>query len=147
MTDLTRVFIQVGEYHITNKPCIISTILGSCVSVCLYGSNDFCAINHFLLPKSPQNSTDLKYGNVSTKLIIQKLLSHKTKNLQAKIFGGANVGNSALNLMQIGAQNVAIAKQILNAYNIPINQENTLNTRGQKISFNTKTKAVSISYA
>ena len=46
---LDRVFLLPGEFHITKQPKYIATLLGSCVSVCVYNKrNGSAAMNHFV---------------------------------------------------------------------------------------------------
>ena len=43
-------FLLPGEYYGTKLPCEIATLLGSCVSVCLYDRNlNIGAMNHYVL--------------------------------------------------------------------------------------------------
>lgn len=43
--------IQPGEYFVSDKDEMISTLLGSCVSVCLHDPVRFISgMNHFMLP-------------------------------------------------------------------------------------------------
>jgi len=42
-------FLKPGEFHVTSKPLILETLVGSCVCVCLYNvKNGWAAMNHFL---------------------------------------------------------------------------------------------------
>ena len=45
-----RIVVEPGEYFATNEKLVLSTLLGSCVSVCLYDAvNRVIGMNHFLL--------------------------------------------------------------------------------------------------
>ena len=47
---LKKIVIHPGEYFATNERVIISTLLGSCVSACLFDPvNRVLGMNHFLL--------------------------------------------------------------------------------------------------
>ena len=48
--NLQRVIIDPGEYYVSAKPEVISTLLGSCVAACLFDPvNRVFGMNHFLL--------------------------------------------------------------------------------------------------
>jgi len=43
--------IDMGEWFVSDQDVIIQTILGSCISVCLYADHtNFAGMNHFMLP-------------------------------------------------------------------------------------------------
>jgi len=97
----TRVIIEPGEYYVSNRDEILSTLLGSCVAACLYDPvNRLFGMNHFLLAyHQPVNGTALlhsdaaRYGIYAMEMLINALLkrgANKT-NLLAKAFGGGNV--------------------------------------------------------
>jgi chemotaxis protein CheD len=151
--DNTELFLGEIDHHflfpstlvVSRNKCRIQTILGSCVSVCLFDERlKWGGINHYMLPwwngkgvPSPQ------YGDVAIERLIEKVISlgsHKN-NLVAKIFGGANQHGS-----QIGSQNAEIAEQILNAHHIRILSKSTGGERGRKIVFDPKTGQVFMKY-
>ncbi len=72
-------FLQMGEYYVTKKPMLLETLLGSCVSVCLYNKfNGSAAMNHFLIPsagKKDMKNDPGKYGESSCEMIIRSLMS------------------------------------------------------------------------
>ena len=69
-------FLLPGQYYISKGPILIETLVGSCVSVCLYNiRNGTAAMNHFLQdhPKSTSDDDIGYYGSTSTVHIIEKL--------------------------------------------------------------------------
>ena len=139
---LERVFLLPGEYHTTKQAKLLVTLLGSCVSVCLYNAtNGTAAMNHYLRNKSSKPDDDVGYyGNLSIQNIVKSLLAidKNIKHYQAKIYGGAAVVDH-LNFGEgIGKQNIAMAEQTLAEYGIPIVEKNLGETRARKIYFNTK---------
>lgn len=140
---LERVFLLPGEYHITKKPKFLATLLGSCVAVCLKNiKNGSAAMNHFVRHQSSPGETMIgRFGDLSTKHIIERLMSldRNPANFQAKIYGGgAVVGHLGLGI-GIGENNIAVAKKVLEHYQIKIIEEDTGGKRGRKIYFNTQT--------
>ncbi len=122
--------IYPGEYYITSENELIGTLLGSCVSVCLYDDkNRVGAMNHFMLP-GKTNGTRIgeagfaKYGIAAVNTIIAGMLKKgaERKNLEAKVFGGGRVldldGKKFNNM--IPDNNIRVAKLILEIEDIPI---------------------------
>ncbi len=125
---------------------IVSTVLGSCISVCLYDTVlQKGAINHFMLPY--WNGIDLdvmKYGNLSTIHILEELIKagSEYKNIVAKVYGGAEVLADRPTNFHIGQRNIQVAHEILNEFQIPIITESTGGKKGRIIEFNTQTGEV-----
>lgn len=103
------VYVLPGFHHVQSKSeTSISTLLGSCVSACIRDKKTKAGgLNHFLLPeKQGDESSSARYGVHAMELLINDLLKlgSKKENLEAKIFGGANViQTSAAN--PVGSQN------------------------------------------
>jgi len=125
---------------------LVDTILGSCVSVCLYDPvNKLGCINHYMLPF--WNGTGLaspKYGNIAIKKIIDKMVEMGSipKNIEAKIFGGGEVIETQSNLFKIGERNIEIAINTLKEHKIKITGQSVGGKSGRKIRFNTETGVV-----
>jgi len=143
-------FIHVGEINIGAKPTEISTILGSCVAVCLYDSvQGIGGMNHYLVPLWNERGLQTpKYGNIAIPRLIESMLNIgcETENIQAKIFGGANVLNSNTEEMMIGRKNILIATEILREYHIPIVAKDIGGDRGRKIMMRSDTGKVFLKY-
>src|SRR5579862_7121055 len=71
-----RVYLLPGQLHASAEPCQISTILGSCVAVCLFDRTRLTGgMNHFLLPNSRQGEQEsLRFGDSSTVALLEMLL-------------------------------------------------------------------------
>jgi len=134
---LPRKFIHVGEIFVAINPNEIVTVLGSCVSVCLYDKVEMIGgMNHYLLPLWNGNGLESpKYGNISIPKMIENMenIGCSRRNMEAKIFGGANIHTSNTEGQMIGQKNVMIAKEILRQYLIPIKAEDTGGNNGRRI--------------
>lgn len=134
---LPRKFIHVGEIFVGIKPTEIVTVLGSCVSVCLYDKAELIGgMNHYLLPLWNGNGLESpKYGNVAIPKLIENMenIGCLRGNLEAKIFGGANIHKAATESHMIGQKNILIAKEILRQYGIPLKAEDTGGNNGRRI--------------
>lgn len=145
------IFIHVGQIHVDQKPQAISTVLGSCVAVCLYDSKlGIGGMNHYLLPFWNGNGLQSpKFGNISIPKMIELMMAKGStpKTLEAKIFGGASMRISSSEAMMIGEKNVLVAHEILNEYRIPIVAEDVGGQNGRKIQFNLERGKVLMKYA
>ncbi|MDR0622041.1 MAG: response regulator [Deltaproteobacteria bacterium] len=137
-TEINRVFILPGEYFISKQPHIISTLLGSCVAVCLYNPKlKFGGMNHYMLPSSPTQEKSGKYGEYAINVLLQFMerTVGNLSGLEAIISGGANVVSNITTGAQIGPRNIEIARQILKRHNIRIIAENVGGTVGLKLHY------------
>ena len=60
-TDVARprLFLRPGEYIVAASPTQVATVLGSCVSVCIWNpTRGYGAVNHFLLPLGGAGASD-----------------------------------------------------------------------------------------
>lgn len=144
-------FLMPGEFLITDEGIIVETVLGSCVSVCLYNiGTGNAAINHFLydVPASPTEVDIGRYGLTSTEHIINSLMAKDSvpAHYVAQIFGGAMLVEEGESGADIGRRNVQIARQILNTHRIKIIREEVGGNRGRCIHFDTETNTVLSEY-
>ncbi|MFT5661895.1 MAG: chemotaxis protein CheD [Sulfurimonas sp.] len=146
----TRKFIHVGEINIGARPTEISTILGSCVAVCLYDSiTQMGGMNHYLVPLWNENGLQSpKYGNISIPRLIESMVNIgcDVNNMEAKIFGGANVIDVSSEDMMIGRKNILIAKEILREYSIPIVAQDVGGDKGRRIMMRSDTGKIFLKY-
>jgi len=136
------VYLLPGELHVSAEPCQIRTILGSCVSICLWDvSQQAGGMNHFLLPSSREGeSVSLRFADLATTALLEKVLQLgcRLPNLRAKIFGGGSMfQNRNRGAISLGAQNVAAALALMNNGRIPVCVQETGGTQGRKLVFNT----------
>ena len=133
------VYLHPGQIHTGAHAALVSTILGSCVAVCLWDPvARIGGMNHFLLPsgKGP------RYGNDAMRQLLDDMTSHGAfvARMVAKVFGGASVIAGFTGSRQaIGTQNVDAAMRFLAAHSIPVRGEQTGGRRGRKLLFHTGT--------
>ena len=139
MTAAVETVITViqGEYRISNDPTVVfSTVLGSCVAVCLHDpAIGLGGMNHFLLPKrSGREGENVRYGAYSMELMINGMLKQGARKdrLVAKLFGGARM---SLSLSDIGASNGRFAHDFLADEAIPISAESLGGNAARRVRF------------
>jgi chemotaxis protein CheD len=131
-------FLRPGFIYVPAVPTLISAVLGSAVSVCLYDKkNGVAGMNHFLFPEetAPGKTTAL-YGNVATMALIRMVRQHGagTRYLEAQIFGGAR-NHEQDQQRDVGRENVEMARRTLRGKQICIVSEDVGGQRGRKVIF------------
>ncbi len=135
-------YLYPGGIFVHHEPHLVTTVLGSCVSVCLWDSAaKFGGINHFLLPFwNGEGLPTPKYGNIAIVKLIEKMLvspgSNKS-NLVAKVFGGASMWEKTSGLLAVGDRNIELAMDLLEKQGIPILASDLGGKVGRKLVFNT----------
>ncbi len=141
-------FLKKGYIYVPDHPTLISTVLGSGVSVCLWDSSRRKGgMNYFLYPeaKKPSEARSI-YGNVSTVALVKFFLEDGSsiEHLEAQIFGGAFPLDGDDEIKAIARQNIAIARKVIGRYGIPVVAEDVGGHKGRKIVFNTYTSEIAI---
>jgi len=139
--EVKSVFLMPGDFKISQDPYIISTILGSCVSVCLYHTrHQRGGMNHFMLPKGKGRPSDNngKYGDYAIGALIKFM--EKTygslREVVGMIVGGASMFNvDNLSGAKIGESNIALARQMLAEKNIRVIREEVGGRLGVKLCY------------
>lgn len=133
----------------TTKPLLVSTILGSCVSVCLYHEKSrWGGINHFIMPDSQGKRLKKgKYGDLATIDLIGHFVSEgiPKHELKARVYGGANQFTGDLNL-SVGQDNVDMALSILSRHGISVIDSDTGGIYGRKLLFSTAENWIKVEY-
>ncbi len=137
-----RKFLKAGEVFISQEGYEITTILGSCVSVCLWDTKlGIGGMNHYLLPLwNGEGLSSPRYGNIAIKKLIQKMesLGCRRKDLVAKVFGGASVlQHGGKGYLEVGQRNIVIAKDMLKEEKIRVISSDVDGELGRKIIFDT----------
>jgi len=136
-----RVYLAPGRLYVSAVAAQVTTILGSCVAVCLWDPEaGVGGINHFLLPEGVPASP--RFGQSAVPLLIQSVLElgARRPRLRAKIFGGACVLEAfRADAHPLGARNVEMARQGLRAADIPVFGEEVGGDLGRKLVFDVQT--------
>ena len=108
--------VKPGEYYVSRENIVITTVLGSCVSACIFDpQTGFGGINHFMLPSGEQRG-DLyrssRYGLFAMEQLINELMKHGSQrsDMQVKLAGG---GDMISGLTSIGQQNIDFILQYM----------------------------------
>ncbi len=149
---MDRILLLPGEYRICKQAEVIETLVGSCVSVCLYNrKTGDAAMNHFLQARpAGEAGRDIgRYGSTATEAIVLALLKRDPAPTHyiAQVFGGAFVIKTQRGELSIGQDNIEAARSVLAAHHIRIGREEVGGTRGRRIRFDTSTNTVFCRFA
>jgi chemotaxis response regulator CheB len=126
-------YLNAGEMIVTGDDVLISTVLGSCVSVVVHDPKRCTTgINHYLLPESAEEES-LRFGRFAIPELLRafkKAGSHPS-DLKIQVLGGAHLTQNSQ--VAVGAQNVAIAREILGKFKLPIDREDVGSFAGRRV--------------
>lgn len=118
----------------------ITTLLGSCVAVCLYDPKlRLAGMNHFLLPSRSKTASDdtdvIMAGDYSMEVLLNTMLNKGAakQRIVAKAFGGGTIVTSIL--MAIGQRNAEFAKEWLEREGIPLSAQDFGGAWSRKVLF------------
>ena len=130
--------ILPGQYHATSDDVVIVTVLGSCVSACLWDpERRIGGMNHFMLPgASGAAVASATLGVYAMEVLINRMLKlgAERRRIVAKVFGGASVleGMDALN---VGTQNGTFVLEFLAEEGIPVTAQDLYDVCPRKVYF------------
>lgn len=139
-------YLYPGALFADQRPHLVTTVLGSCVSVCLWDPvRRLGGINHYLLPLwNGEGLATPRYGNIAIDSLVERMLALGCTrgSLQAKIFGGAALWENPHGLIPIGERNIELARRQLQQLHIPIVGADVGGDAGRKIIFNSEAGSV-----
>jgi chemotaxis protein CheD len=120
-----KIHVIQGEHAVSSDPnAVMTTLLGSCIAVCLHDpAAHVGGLNHFLLAETHDGvrfeDHAMRYGAYAMEVLINDLmkLGAGRDRLQAKVFGGGKMINA---LNDVGAANAAFAQRFLKEEGIPL---------------------------
>ncbi|ALK08307.1 chemotaxis protein CheD [Blastochloris viridis] len=134
-----RVYLMPGTLFCSAEPTVVTTVLGSCVSVCLWHPvRRVAGINHFLLPTGERS---LRYGDIAIPALVDEMLrlGCHIGGIEAKVFGGAAVLRGERSAQDVGSKNIKIAVGELARNGIPVVAQRTGGHSGLSLRFLTAT--------
>ncbi|MER2493806.1 chemoreceptor glutamine deamidase CheD [Catenovulum sediminis] len=126
--------ILPGELYVTKHRELITTVLGSCVSACIWDEKlGIGGMNHFMLPQQGERkvssvgdaqwlnsiSYSCRYGHWAMEFLINEIIKNggSRPHLLSKIFGG---GKIMANMSDIGHNNIDFVRLYLKNEEIPV---------------------------
>jgi chemotaxis protein CheD len=141
--NVPAVKILPGEFYVGEEETLLVTVLGSCVSACIWDRMlGVGGMNHFMLPETGES--DLagaagRYGTYAMELLINELIKKGSRrdNMEAKLFGGGNVMKNFTSI-NVGERNAAFAEKFLATEKIRVSARDLLDIYPRKIAFFTQ---------
>jgi len=139
-SDLPIVHLHPGEMFLDRRPHLVTTLLGSCVAVCLWDSRlAYGGMTHSVLPAPlPGEVPSPRHTRVAVSSLLQAMLDGGSRrgDLRAKLFGGASL-YSTDGGVAVGAANVRAARAALRHHRIPLLVEEVEGGTGVVIKMDT----------
>lgn len=132
--------IILGEVFASAEDVELSTVVGSCVTVCLYDPVTHAGgMNHFLLPAAcgKDETQSGRYGDVAMQMLLDALrhCGARLDQLQAKVFGAAEVLRYSRDDTTVGELNRQFIEACLRRLRIPIVASHIGGTCGMNVRF------------
>jgi len=140
---IPRVYLKPGEFHIAVTPTIVSTVLGSCISVTMHNpEHSMGAICHAVLPDELIPGEPYRYVDSAIVAMVRLFDRYRInrRDIQVKLFGGSDIlpqGENGHRHMTVGQQNILRANQIIEREQLCIIASDVGGTRGRKLLFHT----------
>ncbi len=137
----TVVTISPGGLYITNKDEVISTVLGSCISVCVWdAAHGIGGMNHFMIPGSDYEigkslPEDLfRFGSYSMDYMLKQFDSMgANKNLlELKVFGGGAIISSSCD---VGSANIQFIQEYIDSHQLSMANQDLGGELPRKVNY------------
>jgi chemotaxis protein CheD len=137
----TVVRVLQGDFYVSSDPReVLTTILGSCIAVCMRDPVIGCGgMNHFVLPSSSRDldslpSAQLRYGSYSIERMTNAILSRggRRDRLEIKVFGGANV----LGRSNVGHENADFVEAYLRKEEMAVAAQHLRGSSPRRVRYN-----------
>lgn len=137
-----RRYLQPGQLVVAARPAAITTILGSCVAVCLWEpQRGIGGMNHFMLPMPSGGAATAspRFGPAAMEQLVEKMreAGARLPLFRARVFGGACMFAEMQSSAHLGQKNAAVAFDFLQRRGIEIVQSDVGGNRGRKLIFHT----------
>lgn len=143
-----RINVIQGDFYVSNDTsAVLSTVLGSCIAICLFDPAIATGgMNHFLLAEPGANTAPdpLKqrlYGAFAMEQLINEMIKRgaNRSTMRAHIYGGSNINRA---MRHIGTSNAAFARDFLKQDGIQISNEDTGGSDARRLDLRPSTGQV-----
>ncbi|MEW6659132.1 MAG: chemotaxis protein CheD [Thermodesulfobacteriota bacterium] len=140
-SELPIIFLKPAEVYLSDQPVLVTTTLGSCVSIIFFDPGlRLGAISHALLPTTNGQQNRCKYVDGAFFWMLEQFQSRSVKmdRVQVKLFGGADLfeyDKGSVHRATIGQQNIKKALELVRAHGLNLKASHLGGEMGQKIFF------------
>jgi len=157
LMDLPQGHVGIGDCAFTTKPMLLTTVLGSCVSVTFHHPGRRAGgMFHAMLPDismARPNARPCTFADQAVASMLERFAAGgmPARELKVKLFGGAHTMLSmhplALReILDVGKKNVDSALKTLAEHGLSPEAQDTQGPLGRKLYFATATGEVWVSY-
>jgi chemotaxis protein CheD len=148
---LPSVKILPGQWHAARGDVAITTVLGSCVSTCLWDPAErIGGMNHFMLPGDGPSThsawaASARFGVYAMEVLINDMirLGAERRRMVAKVFGGAQL-LAGFGKLDVGAKNSEFALEFLKVEGIRLLAKDLMDVFPRKVHFFVDTGKVQV---
>ncbi len=153
--DLPIVHLRAGEMHYADRPTLVVTVLGSCLSVVLYNRRlGIGGICHGMLPSCGKQRTcrggcteKFRYVDCAIREMVKifERSGVERNEIEVKCFGGADMFSRPIEkpgLLSVGRQNAETAEEVMKSEGLMLVTRDVGGLQGRKILFYTHTGEV-----
>ena len=143
------IYLKPGEVWFGNEPTLVTTVLGSCVSVTFYhATSSYAGICHALQPQCPHPyrcgsgcKEIFRYATCAVEVITEQITAKgaRPNEIDVKLFGGSSlISNNHANTKTktVGKQNIEAAMKAIEKHSLNLRVINVGGNFGRKIKFN-----------
>ncbi|MFC1569485.1 chemotaxis protein CheD [bacterium] len=140
----------MSEIYVAKAPCIIKTVVGSCIALCIWDQETkIGGMAHIMMPhhNGDTSAPQGKYADIAVHALIEKMQKEGAllKNMIATCIGGAAMFGKINELKStVGERNADIVKNLLTNYTIPIMIESVGGFAGRKVALNCNDGGVTV---
>jgi len=145
---IPTIYLKPGELYCAVTPTIVSTVLGSCVSITMHNPElRMSTICHAVLPEELTSGDPCRYvdSSIIAMLLMFDRYGIKKKDLEVKLFGGSDMlppSNNSFRKKTVGKQNILRSQQIIEREQLNLRAYDVGGTLGRKLFFHTHTGEV-----
>jgi chemotaxis protein CheD len=140
--DFSRYAVKIlpGEFFVADNDIVVTTVLGSCVSACIWDrTQGIGGMNHFMLPDGADREPGGlagRYGVFAMEQLINELLKRGARkaNFEAKVFGGGNVMANIVSI-DVGKRNGSFVLEFLATEGIRVSARDLLDKHPRRVAF------------
>lgn len=141
--ERNAVKVLPGEFFVSADDIVLSTVLGSCVSACIWDRHAAIGgMNHFMLPGADggKDADPIglagRYGVFAMEQLINELIKHggRKVNFEAKLFGGGHVMRN-FTTMNVGERNAGFVLEFLKTEGIRVASQDLLDVHPRRVAF------------
>lgn len=148
---ISAVKLLPGEYFVTSRNMVLTTVLGSCVSACVRDSTaGIGGMNHFMLPDdadptSRDTAAAMRYGAHAMEMLLNELFKAgaRRERLEAKVFGGGAV-LANMTMLNIGDRNADFVLRYLQMEQVRISAQDLRGRQARRINYFPETGRVTM---